>query len=95
MNRNVPPRPKKLLTAHSRYPWLDTSWRRSHHSCTMPNGSSASHTNAKPIMPSSIPVPMRPAADSFVKRSPWRAYRKSTTIKTITESTPLMRVKRS
>ena len=46
---------------------------------SMEKGSSAIQTSAKPIIPSSIPVPIGPAADSRIHRTPYRAKRPSTT----------------
>jgi hypothetical protein len=48
-----------------------------------------------PSIPSSIPVPIRPAADSFAKRTPCFAYRIRTPIRTSCERTNSIRKKRS
>jgi hypothetical protein len=39
----------------------------------MRNGSWLSHTSARPSIPSSIPVPIRPAADCFANAMPYLA----------------------
>ena len=60
----VPPSPSQPPKIASRYPTSETPWRRSHQSAASPNGSWVSQPIASPSIPSSIPVPIGPAADS-------------------------------
>ncbi len=95
MNRNWAPSANQFSNAHSRYPALTTSYRFCHQRSATANGSWAIQTSASPIIPSSIPVPMRPAADSRMKRQPRQAKSASTASSTSCAAIPFQRRKRS
>jgi hypothetical protein len=85
--RNAAPSPSQFSISQSQYGWLAISCRRSHHSAASPNGSCASQTIPNASIPSSIPVPIGPAADSRVNAAPFRAKSASTASSATSEST--------